>query len=185
LAWAAVFLVLWAPAGLLAAEREHGAHVHGVSQLNLAVDGQRVEMELEAPGADIVGFEHIAETTEDKAAVTRAVGFLKAGNMLFVFPAGAKCRLQTAEVESPMVEERGHQKDDGHKGKDAGHEEEGHAEFHAHYKFHCGQPASLTHVDAKKFFKRFPAAREIEVQAITPKGQRARELTPAAARLKF
>ena len=32
------------------------AHVHGHGILNIAVEGQVVEMELEAPGADIVGF---------------------------------------------------------------------------------------------------------------------------------
>ena len=66
---------VFALAGALAAtaavaeeRRELGAHEHGHSTLTIAVEGTRVAMELSAPGADIVGFEHAAETDEQKAA---------------------------------------------------------------------------------------------------------------------
>jgi len=36
-----------------------------------------------------------------------------------------------------------------------------------------------------KLFEKFPAAREIEVEAITPRGQIARDLTPDSPRLDF
>ncbi|MGI9423429.1 MAG: ZrgA family zinc uptake protein, partial [Hyphomicrobiaceae bacterium] len=47
--------------GALAADEQHrqlGAHEHGHGAFNVAIDGRRVSMELEAPGADIVAFEH-------------------------------------------------------------------------------------------------------------------------------
>ena len=88
-----------------AEERVHDAHVHGVSRLNIAIEGNTVEMELLSPGANIVGFEHKAESAEDKALVARAAAVLHDGEKLFAFPSGAECRLQTAKVESALIEE--------------------------------------------------------------------------------
>lgn len=114
--------VLAAP--VLASEREHGAHEHGVGQLNVAVEGAEVEIELIAPGADIVGFEHEAETEADKAAVAKAAALLADGPAIFVFPDGAACALEEAEVESAMLE-------DEHAHEEHAHEEHAHEE-HAH-----------------------------------------------------
>ena len=187
LAWGpAIAMILLAAGVASASERGHTAHVHGVSRLNLAVDGNHVALEVEAPGADIVGFEHTAESDADQAAISRAAGILKAGDALFRFPASAKCRLLTAEVEPPeTAREHPHREAHGGKAKEAAPAEKRHSEFHARYEFRCDQPASLTEVDAGNFFKRFSAAREIEARAVTARGQRARELTPAASKLAF
>ena len=45
----------------------------GIVRINIAIEGDRIEMELIAPGADIVGFEHAGDVREeDKAAVEQA-----------------------------------------------------------------------------------------------------------------
>ena len=86
--------------GVLHAEerRELGAHEHGHSTLNIAIEGERVLMELEAPGMDIVGFEHAATSDEDRAAVERARETLSDPLELFAMPADARCTVETAEV---------------------------------------------------------------------------------------
>ena len=57
--WLAMGLVTALGATAQAAERrELGAHEHGHSKLNLAVEGTLVVMEIEAPGMDVLGFEH-------------------------------------------------------------------------------------------------------------------------------
>lgn len=172
--------------------REHGAHVHGISHLDIAVEGQTVAMALVSPGADIVGFEHAAETAEDKAAVAAAVKWLgdgggTGGDRVFAFPPDAGCSLDAAEVASALHEEE----DAHHEGEDAHHEGEDraqdpgdHAAFHARYRFHCRHPDRLTHVDVG-LFARFPGARKLVVRVVTPQGQSARELTPASPRLTF
>jgi len=152
----------------IAAERGHGAHIHGVSRLSLAVEGNRLELELEAPGADVVGFEHALRTPADAAAIARAADSLKAGKGLFAFPPVAACSLESVRVQSPKSGE-----------------ESGHTEFRAEYTFRCDRPDALTQIDAAGFFTRFPAAREIEARAITTRGQHAGELTPRAAKLAF
>ena len=174
-----------------AAEREHGAHEHGVGQLNVAIEGDEVEIELIAPGADIVGFEHEAETEADKAAVAEAAALLADGPAIFVFPDGAACALEEAEVESALLEgEHAHEDhaDEKHAHEEHAHEEhageegESHSEFHAHYHFECGNPGALDHIEVR-YFEHFPNAEELDVQTITDDGQGAQELTAEAARL--
>ena len=46
--------------------RQLGAHVHGHGRLNIAIEDKTVSIELEARGADIVGFEHEAATRGTK-----------------------------------------------------------------------------------------------------------------------
>lgn len=166
----AAFIAILATA-VPAAAQEHGAHEHGVGRLNLAIDGGAVETELMAPGADIVGFEHEPRTPEQKKAVEAAVATLKDGAKLFRFPSAAKCRQESAEVESPLIKEHGHG-------------DESHAEFHARYRFRCDTPERLTHADVL-FFEAFPSALELEVRTVTAKGQSARELTARRPRLHF
>lgn len=147
-------------------------HVHGAGKLNVAIEGDTVSIELSAPADDIVGFEHPATTPEDKAAVAKAVAALKDGAGLFVFPAAAGCRLEEAKVESGLLADAKPEAGDNH------------ADFDADYRFRCTQPGKIDGIEVK-FFARFPKAGELAVQAVTPKGQTKRELTPKAARLKF
>ncbi len=127
------------------------AHVHGHSALNIAIEGAAVEMELQAPGADIVGFEQKAKSAEDKSAVDAAKARLADGTKLFRFTAAAGCALREAEVE---FEAEG---------------DEGHAEFHVHYVFECAHPARIEDL-ALPFFAAFPNAEELDIQMITSQG---------------
>jgi len=99
------------------------AHEHGVGKLNIAFEHSQVMMELEAPGADIVGFEHPAESPEDKASVRTALNLLEKPLALFVFPKEAKCTVAMATAEL-HGEEGDHEKEHGH-----GHDEK-HADAH-------------------------------------------------------
>lgn len=173
-----------------ASDREHGPHVHGVGQMNLAVEDKVVEIELTAPGMDLAGFEHAPRGEDDRRAVGAAVDKLKDAMGLFAFPAAAKCVLEEAEVHSPLMEgaegqdHPGHEKEHAHdKGHD--HEHAEHSEFRAHYHFLCADPGMLSHIDIGGYFKAFPSARELEAKTITANGQGAAELTAGNARLTF
>lgn len=168
--------------------RGHGAHVHGTGALNLAVETDEIEIELISPGHDLVGFEHVPRSSEEKAAVENAIATLRDGAGLFVFPAAAGCRLEEAKVETGMAEtgyEEGHKEGHGH-GHEPGDGSRGetHAEFRAHYRFHCEAPTRATHLDVK-LFERFPGIEQLNARVISASGQSALELAPAAARLKF
>ena len=146
--------------------REHKAHVHGHAALNVAIEGKRVEMELEAPGADIVGFEHRAESAGDKAAVQSAKARLANASKLFRFTEAAGCALEMAKVELEV------EKDDGH------------GEFHAYYVFACAAPERIEDLSFP-FFDAFPRSEELEVQLITSRGSHAYEVERDTPRIEL
>ncbi|MCV6585574.1 MAG: DUF2796 domain-containing protein [Marinibacterium sp.] len=101
------------------------AHVHGVGALELAIEGDVVQMRLEAPGADIVGFEHPAETPEDKAAIETAKLALSMPLELFVVSDLAGCRVTTADVS--LLGDEDHDDHDDHGHDDQAHNDHDHA----------------------------------------------------------
>jgi hypothetical protein len=165
--------------------RELGAHEHGVGRLNIAIEGKRVSMELEVPGADIVGFEHEASTKTQKGAVQKAKTTLTGALNVFKLPAEAKCKVAQAKVEVHTEEkqEQGHDKA-GEAKHDAADNGSGHSEFHAEYVVDCAAPEKLTGIDFK-YFELFPHAQKLDVNLVTDKGQTHYEVTRETPQLKF
>ena len=164
-----------ATASLAADEhRELGAHEHGRGTLNIAVEGNKVTMELEVPGVDIVGFEHAAKTSREKAAVEKAKAQLAAPLTLFALPAAAACRVTEAKIE---VENGGHEHG-AKEGTKVDAKGDGHSEFHVEYALECAAPANLTGIEFG-YFRAFAGAQKLDVNVITPKGQSKFEVTRA------
>ena len=172
-------------------DHEHGsldAHEHGVGRLNAVLDGKALELELESPAMNLVGFEHLATTDADKAKVAAARKQLEQPLVLFSLPKAAGCVVSSQELESPLF---GDKPDDDHdhatdgKGAAAHDHDHDHSEIHAHYQFTCASPAALKNLDLANIFKTFPATQKIQVQLIGPSGQQGVEATPQAATLKF
>lgn len=107
--------------------RQLDAHVHGVGELNIAIEGETVAMELHVPGADIVGFEHAAESEEDQAKVAAALETLTSPLALFALPEAAGCAVTEAAAE---LEIEGAEDHDDHGHDDHDHDDHGH-EDHA------------------------------------------------------
>ncbi len=163
-------------------KRDLGAHEHGVGALNIAFQGNEVAMEFEAPGADIVGFEHPAESAEDRAKIDAAIATLAKPMELFRFPNAAKCTLVAAEVELKGEEDEHHEEhaegehhdesESHEEHADAHHEEHdeaSHTEFHAEYRLTCAEPDAIDRIEFG-YFETFPNAEELEVQMISDKG---------------
>ncbi|WP_198919435.1 DUF2796 domain-containing protein [Pseudomonas chlororaphis] len=172
-------------------DHEHGslgAHEHGVARLNAALDGQTLELELESPAMNLVGFEHAASTDADKAKVAAVRAQLEKPLALFSLPPAAGCVVAQQELESPLFGDKPEDHDEDHDdAKDAnGHEHHHeHSEIHAHYQFTCATPGALKSLDLAGVFKTFPATQKIQVQLISPSGQQGVEATSKAASLKF
>ncbi len=149
--------------------RQLGAHVHGHGRLNIAIEDQTVSIELEVPGADIDGFEDEAATPEQKAAIERAKEKLADGLSLFTPTAAANCtqKSATVSIQAEHGDEHEHHAEGGKAEGDEGHH---HSEFHAEYAFECGSPDRLTSMTFD-YFKAFPAAQELDISLISPKGQ--------------
>ncbi|MFV9683332.1 DUF2796 domain-containing protein [Pseudomonas sp. NY15367] len=156
-----------------------GAHEHGVASLNAALDGNLLELQLESPAMNLVGFEHAAKSDADKAKVAAAKRELEQPITLFALNSG-DCKATEVELESPLFGDADHDHDHDH------HAHEGeHSDIHAHYRFECAKANELKQLDLAELFKRFPATEKIQVQLIGPNGQQGVELTPAQPRLSF
>lgn len=175
-------------------EHEHGslgAHEHGVGRLNAALDGQTLELELESPAMNLVGFEHIASSAQDKAKVAAARELLEKPLTLFNLPKAAQCAVSQQELESPLFGDKpnadDHDDDHATDGKGLASQEHhhDHSEIHAHYQFSCANPGALKTLDLTHLFKTFPATQKIQLQLISPSGQQGVEVTAKAATLKF
>jgi hypothetical protein len=167
-----------APAFAVEEHRELGPHVHGHGTLNIAVEATRVSMELEVPGMDIVGFEHAAESADQKAAVDTATKELADPLMLFKVPAAAGCKTAEAKVAVESEHEHEHEHEQG--AADHDHDEhEGHAghnEFHVTYTLECAKPGELTSI-AFEYFKAFAGAHDLTVNVVTAKAQNSYEVS--------
>ena len=164
---------------------QHDAHQHGRVVLNIALEGQMLFIELDAPGADVVGFENLPATDEQRQLLSAAINLLEQPQKLFSFPGEAACKLQSATVSHHLaVDTNHHDDDDDHekehvekhqeehpdepeKDHDDAHENQaGHGNFTAQYQFQCRQLAQLNTISTH-WFSHFPNTELISVQLLT------------------
>jgi hypothetical protein len=194
--------LLLVPASALAegkAHRELGAHEHGHGSFNIAIDGGRLVMELQAPGADIVGFEHKASTKAQRQAVAKAKKALGQLDKVVVLPAAAGCKLEDVKVEL-HIEDAAHGGSHGEakaKNKKSGHDhhhghghshgkkgeaDNTHSEFHATYALTCAAPDKIAEISFP-YFKNFKGARELDVNVVGASAQKNFEVTRSNAKI--
>jgi hypothetical protein len=174
--------------------RQQEAHVHGIAALNLALEGNQVQLELDSPAANVVGFEHVPSSDEDQAAMDKAVARLENGDALFRFNDEAGCRMQAATVTSELIEDEhaGAHDQDAHDHADEeagdhdehGHDGEPHADILAAYHFECDSPNQLARLTVG-LFEAFTGMEEIKVQYVIENKQGAAELTAQDQVVKF
>jgi hypothetical protein len=150
------------------AHRQHGAHQHGVGKLNVVWEGNKIDIELENPADNIVGFEHAPRTESQKKAVQEALATLKDAGKVFGFTPEAQCHGKATEVKTASESNKG----------------EEHSEFHAQYRFTCEKSDALKTVDVY-IFKLFPKTRTLQTQVVSAKGQTAVQLKRGLTRITF
>ncbi|MGL1722048.1 zinc uptake protein ZrgA [Vibrio parahaemolyticus] len=176
--------------------RQHSAHVHGHVEFNIAQDGSDLLLEITAPGADVVGFEHAPENAEQEKTLQHAVATLEDSNALFAINPQAQCEIEEVHVEHSLGgqheehehhdheshdhdEHAHHDHDkhdhDGHEGHDHS-EHSDHGEFTVQYRFHCAQVGELSHIQTD-WFNQFPSTESVNVNLFTDTTQSATSLT--------
>lgn len=166
----------------LAHDHEHDEHdsldkhEHGVASLNVALDGQTLEIQLESPAMNLVGFEHTANSDADKAKVASTLQQLERPQALFALPIEAKCALQQSDLDSPLFGATAHEHE---------HNQPAHSDIDASYRFTCGNPQALKVLELGTFFGTFPGTTKLQVQLIGPNGQQGAELAEGNTRLSF
>lgn len=165
------------PLTLAAAE----PHVHGQARLDVAVEGDTLTLFLEAPADSLVGFEHQPRSTEEREAAAQARKRLEQPETLFLPSRKAACKAVETALESPLfgAEAAPHARA-GH----ADEAEQAHVDVEGTFVFRCAQPAALHALDVE-LFGAFPRLRRLDVQLVSPGGQKALRLTPEARRLSW
>nr|WP_102525818.1 DUF2796 domain-containing protein [Vibrio lentus]PMJ56584.1 hypothetical protein BCU20_19510 [Vibrio lentus] len=142
--------------------RSHEAHVHGKVEVNIAQDGQELLVEVTAPGADVVGFEHAPETAEQKKVFEHAIAQLNKPEELFGFN-NAGCTLKFKSVTNTLEGDH-----DDHEGHD--HSEGGHGEFTVEYHYQCSDIEKLDTVNTQ-WFSKFGNTKSMTVNLLTDSAQ--------------
>ena len=157
---------------------KHSAHEHGVAKMNIAVIGQEIQIELDSPAYNIVGFEHQPKNSKQHKTVKKAEQSLVKPKKL-VKVENNTCTVENAKIESPFADHDDHAHHDH--GKHAEHAKEGeetHSEYALEYHLVCDS-AEIKQVDFSGLFKKFANFSEIRVQWLSNEKQGDAELSNA------
>jgi hypothetical protein len=110
-----------------AESERHGAHIHGVAELTLALEDTKLEISFNSPAISVLGFEHKASNSTQLRAVDDARAKLRDAASFFAF-AGTTCTLQSATVDMSSVLSPEHNSHDG---------VTSHTDIRAHYEYKC------------------------------------------------
>lgn len=179
LTYSVILATLTLPLAALADNHAHSldAHIHGLASLNVALEEQKLELQLASPAMNILGFEHLPNSNSDQQAVETAQKTLHNPALLFGLNSAAKCTLTSTSVDNDLLVNRD-EHDHHHEATPAADvSEHQHSDITAHYHYHCSVPTALNSIDLSGFFTQFPHTEKIQVQLVTDEQQRGIELS--------
>lgn len=171
----------------IAEEHRHNqlnAHLHGAAELNMAVEGDRIEIELITPADNLLGFEQQPQSVTDEQKLKQTVKTLEHGEWIQLTEA-AHCQLESKQIESALIadhDDRSDGRHDNHHHQQ--HNQESHSEFHISYQYHCQQASALTGAELL-LWHQFEGFEEIRGQLITPAGQQLIKLSKDNPSIRF
>ena len=190
-----------------AENRQHDAHEHGAAMLGMAQQGKLIQMELDSPAFNMVGFEHTPSNANEEEKVALMLAQLKMGSMLFTFPAAAKCQLVNVDISSGLFEashsdENDHDGDSDHSDDEDDHgsvsdhsddeddhendheNDSGHSDIEASWTYSCENPLLVRKVEFP-LFSYFENLTDLDVDFIMDAGQGSIELSPGNSVISF
>ena len=179
------FIVLTIVFSAVAKSAEHATsldtHVHGLSELNIAMEEETLEIQLVSPAMSLLGFEHKASTREHLAVVESAELQLRKHEALFLFSDDHCEHVKTSIDVSDLIESDNHKNLIEHENKH-NHEHEDHVQYDSHseiianYRYRCDNKFNLSAITVN-LFKSFPSIHKIHVMWVKPSQQGAVTLT--------
>ena len=131
----AVCLGLATSAAQAEERRQHDAHEHGHASMQVVLEGAELGINIEAPGMDIVGFEHAPEDDAEKGRIQQAVSQLENVTAMFALPEKAMCSVTEAHAEHASLAA---DKDDDHSDHKDEHKHSDHKDDHKDEHKHSG-----------------------------------------------
>lgn len=179
-----ILLFFWGAAGAQA-----NVHVHGQGQLLIAQDGQQWQLQFLLPAADIIGFEHEAQTLEEKQALARFLQRVEGVNTLFVLPSSCSINdfshslmRQSKASEDDHSAHTSNEKKHTHGHKHDNHQQDNHKDIELSYTFTCQKTPQAFEVS---LFTWATSLTTLQAQWITNKGQGATILNTEGSILQF
>ncbi len=163
--FALCLVIASAPTHAQQERREVGPHEHGAGTLNVAIEGEKVSMDLSAPANDVLGFEHQPNSPAQTEALAKAKDLLAQPLKLIEIPAAAGCTVANSNVTFNAAEAVGATPNTELK-KDATQ----HADFDVDYVLTCKSPDKITSLTFA-YFKLFAGAQKLSVTVVSDKGQ--------------
>lgn len=179
---ASVSLATALPALAVDAQEHRGnqpAHVHGVGRLDVALEGNTLTLHLDSPLINLVGFEHAANSSNDKEAVRTMANTLREATRMFVTEPAAQCKLAEVQLESAALAPALLGEKEPAEANAA--PQDGHADLDGDFTLVCASPGALNVIDVTPLLRAFPGFQRIDVQLATPKKQGAFQLVPGNA----
>ena len=178
----------------LASAKGPGAHLHGVARLDVVLDDKILQLSLQTPLANLLGFERAPRNPAERQAVRAMALRFHAGATLFVPTAAAGCSLLGSELGSGVIEAGLLAAPAAMAAKPpaapapapapAANTAPEHADLDVTVRFLCTQPSALKGVEVR-LFQAFPRLRQLDTALASGKAQRGTRLTPQQTMLSF
>jgi hypothetical protein len=146
---------------------EHKSHIHGLAEITMVIENDRLEIEIKSPAMNLVGFEHKARTQKHIAAVNKAELLLSNPKEIFSFT-GGHCKLINKSLDLSHIKKTHH-----HLEKESTksiHKQNNHSEVMAHYYYHCEKTSALSAITVT-LFDMFPSLQKVYVMWATENQQ--------------
>ena len=166
----------------LSEENHHSsdAHVHGEANVNIAMIGSSLEIELFSPAHNLIGFEYEARTSAEIAKVKQAESILGDPSKILQLT-GAECNSSNVSIDtgSLLKVEDNHHDDHGHSHDHHDRKEkkvDTHSNFKVKYSISCESGFSPTSIEFF-LFKHFKNLNTVNVKWISENKQGSKRLT--------
>lgn len=174
--WAAhLGLVVILGTSLSAHAQAPGKHVHGQAELNIAIESSSIQLMLESPLDNVLGFEHAPRSAAERQKVKDTRQQLAQGNRLFAIDPKAGCDTGKATVEMAVPDTDSKHHNHAH--------EHGDAELALDYR--CSAADKAEFVYTKALFETFPRLQTLQVQIAGPDGQAGKTVSRTHPRINL
>lgn len=151
------------------ASQNPGAHVHGQALLQVALEGERIEVVFETPAANLVGFEYKPGTDAERKLVAEVRQWLKSTPL--VNTAASTCRVEHASVSTTLDQDthykHGHDEHEGEHGHDE--DADSHSEFEVSQQLVCNVAPGENLVTP--LLSRYPSINTLNIDWVTANAQ--------------
>lgn len=148
------------------------AHRHGASEIEVTIEGARVQIRLQSPMEDLVGFERKPRNDRERELIKVMGDQLGSGTRLFGLPAAAGCAQKSHDWSAPVLEQKYAAKDDDH------------ADVKANWVLECASPKAIKSLTVN-LFDVFARVKTVSVQLVAADAQRGGNLTSGKRQLNW